>query len=42
VFELLSPTDPLPYTAAKCEEYVATGNVAVLINPRDRKRHALS
>jgi Uma2 family endonuclease len=37
VFELLSPTDRLPYTIAKCEEYVATGSdVAVLINPRDR------
>jgi hypothetical protein len=29
--------DRLPYTVAKCEEYVATGSdVAVLINPRDR------
>ena len=37
VFELLSPTERLPYTVAKCEEYVETGSdVAVLINPRDR------
>jgi Uma2 family endonuclease len=37
VFELLSPTDRLQYTVAKCEEYVETGSdVAVLLNPRDR------
>jgi Uma2 family endonuclease len=37
VFELLSPSDGLAYTAAKCDEYVATGSgVAVLLNPRDR------
>jgi Uma2 family endonuclease len=36
VFELLSPSDQLAYTVAKCEEYVATGSgVAVLVNPRD-------
>jgi hypothetical protein len=34
VFELLSPTDRLPYTVAKCVGYVAMGSdVAVLINP---------
>ncbi len=37
VFELLSPTDRLPYTVAKCEEYIETGtDVAILLNPRDR------
>lgn len=37
VFELLSPTDRLPYTVEKCEEYVETGSgVAVLLDPRNR------
>jgi Uma2 family endonuclease len=37
VFELLSPSDKLNDTVAKCEEYVETGSaVAVLLNPRDR------
>jgi Uma2 family endonuclease len=37
VFELLSPSDRLAYTVAKCREYVDTGSdVAVLLDPRER------